>query len=411
MQNSNQAPTHSRTLLVVELGVLVTLGALLVLAIVVGPSKGADADPDPVGDSQEANAATSRDTGGPSTSDARMATPTTAADVTDEDSSTTDSLLAGDEATAPVPTSEPGTIAYVDGPFVDIEIGNAFACGLLRDRRVECWGAGWATESVPSEVRFASIDAGFSTVCGLDTDGQLVCWGFSDYLDPGNLHGPHTEVALGRGALCVLRFDGTILCSAGDSDVDVGFSEIDSTKFAAVAAGRRTICALDSNGAALCWAEGLTDSRLPTAAPPSGPFEEIYLDVDGFGACAIRADRTAACWGGHHYTSSESRQSQFAQLAIGVFHVCGVHMSGTIECWGDNWSGQTDAPDGEFVDVSAGAQHSCGVRKDGELLCWGHDWTGQTEAPSGAFVAVESWYDRNCAIRSDGTAVCWGQPY
>ena len=61
MQDSSEAPTRNRTVAVVEIGVLAALGALLVLAIIVGPWNGADADPDVaaalIGDRQESDAA------------------------------------------------------------------------------------------------------------------------------------------------------------------------------------------------------------------------------------------------------------------------------------------------------------------------------------------------------------------
>ncbi len=62
-------------------------------------------------------------------------------------------------------------------------------------------------------------------------------------------------------------------------------------------------------------------------------------------------------------------------MSLGDRHACALRADRTVACWGDNTNGQTDAPDGEFTTVAAAGTRSCGLRTDGTIACWGHvDW-------------------------------------
>lgn len=79
---------------------------------------------------------------------------------------------------------------------------------------------------------------------------------------------------------------------------------------------------------------------------------------------------------------------QSAAIAAGSYHSCAIKTDRTIACWGNNVYGESDAPAGEFIAISAGWVHSCGIRADRIVTCWSWNEDGQADAPSGRFGAV-----------------------
>ena len=70
----------------------------------------------------------------------------------------------------------------VQGPFIDIALGDYHTCGLRPDGSVACWSAGENEMDVgqltpPTGVVFRSIASGGQHNCGLDIQGNIHCWG------------------------------------------------------------------------------------------------------------------------------------------------------------------------------------------------------------------------------------------
>ncbi len=436
---------------VVELGVLVALAVLLVLAITVGPSNGTDADPvldvAPSEDQQEADVDASRDTSGAPTSRTRSTTATTsreealaeddaeapdaitiqihsiAVDVGDEDAPTSET---GDASTDPsseidetaavaTPATEypePELTASVNGPFATIDVTRQFACGLLTEGRVKCWGEDAVGQTEITDSQYSAIDAGSWAGCGLGGDGGIECWGAVDDYAFDAFEGPFGSFAVGWGVLCAVRFDGVVICSASDFDPYPHKPLFDAVT---VTAGFGTFCAITTEHEAKCWDElfpkfGVV-SPLVAATPPEGPFAELFIGQGDDVACGIRRDRTVACWGDIARIGADDPPGHFVRLAVGVFHACGLRLDGTIACWSDGSYDHDGTPAGEFIDLSVGLFHSCGVRDNGELICWDADTAERLPAPHGTFTDVESLEIENCALRRDGAAVCWQQSF
>ena len=188
----------------------------------------------------------------------------------------------------------------------------------------------------------------------------------------------------------------TFLHRAENRDPDV------TPPYSAVDSGWRHSCAVRADRTVACWG---ADSQGQTDAP-TGEFTAVSA---GYGhSCGIRTDGTVACWGADSQGQTNAPDGEFTAVSAGQWHTCGLRTDGIVACWGDNGSGQTDAPDGEFTEISAGASHNCAMRADGAVRCWGGDWAGQTDVPAGEFTAVSAGSWHSCGIRADRTVACWG---
>ena len=165
------------------------------------------------------------------------------------------------------------------------------------------------------------------------------------------------------------------------------------------------------------WIRVDIDESARGVEPPSGPGNsEPFSELDAGSAhtCALRADKTVACWGAnqddqYNQGQTEAPPGTFEAISAGTYHSCGVRTDGSIECWGDYRRGQTSPPSGnDFRGVTSGDGYSCGLRRDGSITCWGDNTYGQTQAPPGEFLAVSAGYYSTCAVRVSGAAVCWG---
>jgi hypothetical protein len=73
-----------------------------------------------------------------------------------------------------------GQLSPPPGPFVELSVGEMHACGRRADGHVECWGAdSYGQSTPPVGVRFTHVSAGSSHTCGVLPDGNAVCWGGS----------------------------------------------------------------------------------------------------------------------------------------------------------------------------------------------------------------------------------------
>ena len=173
-------------------------------------------------------------------------------------------------------------------------------------------------------------------------------------------------------------------------------------KFNAVSAGRAHTCALRTDRTAACWG---ADSH-GQSSPPAGRFTAVAA---GWGhTCGLKADNTVACWGTNWDGESDPPTGGFAAVTAGERHSCGLRPDQTVVCWGRNKEGQSGAPVGRFTAVAAGDWHSCAIRTGGSLVCWGDDEFGQAAPPAGTFAAVATGGSHSCAIRTGGQVECWG---
>jgi hypothetical protein len=144
--------------------------------------------------------------------------------------------------------------------------------------------------------------------------------------------------------------------------------------------------------------------------------------------CAIRPDRSLACWTDHTWSyvtedgtltveideDAERREvlrpprGEFFAVSVGADHGCGIRTNHKIACWGDDQfrTAWATPPKGDFIAIAAGWESTCAIRTDQTVACWG-DGPG-ARPPSGTFTSLDAGQDIYCGLRTDRTAACWG---
>ena len=207
-------------------------------------------------------------------------------------------------------------------------------------------------------------------------------------------------ITVGNGGTCTLLTSGAAFCSSGDTVRSVPEGTFTSLSVGSYACGTKTEGIIECWGG---WYEGITT--------PSEEFTSV--SVTDRHACALRKDRTVACWGlaGDSEPVVQPPDGDFISVSPGLSHACGIRADQTVQCWGRTRDGENLAPPptGEFASVSSGYEFSCGLRPDKGLACWstrrGYRWW---QPPPGQYIFVEAGWNDACAIRTDGTATCWG---
>lgn len=180
----------------------------------------------------------------------------------------------------------------------------------------------------------------------------------------------------------------------------------------------------------------------------SGPAVVGPLSSIGGVTCAIKSDRTVACWGDDNnyalgdgfpaldrsYPVGVVGLSDVVTVGVGTTHSCALKSDHSVWCWGANDYGQIGVIGGGaypsptavtglsgVAALSAGRTHNCVLKTDGTVACWGRNDYGQLGdgtttdsstpvAVSGlsGVVAVNAGWDRTCAITGGGGVSCWG---
>ena len=159
-----------------------------------------------------------------------------------------DGLTVGGIALEPPVRHPREGVEPTDLVFVQISVGDRYACGVTDEGGIECWGYDntWGQASPPLG-EFVQVAAGDNHTCALTVAGEVQCWGDGYY---GQTAAP----------------EGT---------------------FVQVTAEDLTSCALRSDGSFTCWG----DRYGARASPPGLSIERLSED----GSCGLRADGTLAC--------------------------------------------------------------------------------------------------------------------
>jgi alpha-tubulin suppressor-like RCC1 family protein len=235
-----------------------------------------------------------------------------------------------------------------------VSVGAGFACALLSDGSVDCWGGnangalgngtfmgtpGCGRTCIPTPTAVpglsgvvaisASATGAEGFACALLSDGSVDCWGNNNNGQLGNggtastptptpvpgLTGVTAISAGGAdvgGFVCALLSGGTVTCW-GDSSYGSGYSSHSVVPVAvpglssvtAIAAGYYFACALLSGGTVTCWGDDDTGQlgygvmgNAPTIPGLSGvtAIAAGGSSVGGF-ACALLSDGSVKCWG------------------------------------------------------------------------------------------------------------------
>lgn len=338
----------------------------------------------------------------------------------------------------------------------------AFACALLADGTVQCWGynadgelGNGTTTDADSPVTVIAANGGYGIpslgaiklapgseapqTCALLSSGNLECWGANGagQLGNGSTASSDTPVAMngvsgvtatagGDNFNCVLLSNGTAQCLGNNNSGELGNGSTTSSGtpvtvsglsgVTAIAAGDTHACAVVSGGTVKCWGYNY-NGQLGNGSTSNS---DVPVTVSGLSGAAIA-------------------------IAAGGYHSCAIISGGTVQCWGANYGGQLG--DGIFNNVSypfgstapvavsglsgavaiaAGNEHTCALISDGTVQCWGNNEVGQlgngtidssppygTDTPvtvsglSGVVaIAAGEWH--TCALISGGTVQCWG---
>ncbi len=284
-------------------------------------------------------------------------------------------------------------------PVRRVEAGGGFACAIMGDGSVRCWGGNSVGQlglgmtsatpaviaaRVPALVGVVDLSAGSQHVCASLSAGTLSCWGGNAQgqigngttavaPSPINIAGVSSVagIATGDAHTCVRRgTDGAVWCWGNNfrGQLGLGTNISQNTPTAvpglagvlALAAGANHTCARMTDGSVRCWGMnnvgqlGLgntTDRNVPTAV--TGLTTVVEISARGDFTCARLADGTARCWGlntwgnlgagdtiVHTSPVAVSALTAVAQIDCGGQHTCARLVDGTLRCWGNNATGQ-----------------------------------------------------------------------
>lgn len=333
-----------------------------------------------------------------------------------------------------------------DPVWTQVSAGDGFACGILNDDSLWCWGRNSlgqlgvnsqsAQETAPTHVkgRYKKVAAADEHACAISKEGRLYCWG-----DPG----------LGRLGL------------GSSADVMRAPTQVDQKIWKDVATGKESTCAIDDRDDLYCWGAngrgqlGLGDRierRAPEKVEHPGEQERGWAQVvvGDEHTCGIDLEGGLYCWGSNggkrlggliEEGYAESPQpvvgafqgDQVARaVSLGVDFSCALRADKKLFCWGRTDRGRLGHDESdiypftvvhtELVALESKAAQSCGISEDDLLFCWGENSLGQLGLgePTGdryeafprsegeSFVAVSLGREFSCGIRSTGRLFCWG---
>ncbi len=302
-------------------------------------------------------------------------------------------------------TSRPYPVAVSNmASVLDTDCGSAFTCAIRgTTNTTRCWGANGSGQlgnnstnpsNAPVDVVSSStspatptrVAAGDAFACELLTNKRVWCWG-----DNGSQQ-------LGGG---VLGF------AVNNSKVPT--QVVSLTKVSAIAAGSAHACAVQ-NGNVFCWGQnqdgqcGQTNTNDIATPVQVGTLANITAVAAGDDFSCALASGTGSiwCWGANGRGQLATGVSDaggptpvligvanVTDITAGFNHACARTATGGMSCWGRNDAGQlgngTQADALSPVPVSgmtsayrigAGDDHTCAIRLNGSVWCWGNNVGG-----------------------------------
>ena len=265
------------------------------------------------------------------------------------------SNFSGELGRATVPSSR--IPVPVDGglTFTALAVGQTHSCGLTAAGAAYCWGnnnwgqIGHDTSAlrvgVPIAVAgghmFATIAAGGASTCGIESDGSAYCWGYND------------TGALGSGDTA--RAIGVPVAVAG------------GLKFKSISAGSLHACGVTTSNGVYCWGQsndgalgiGRASGNYRTPQRTHSDRSFTTVSVGGQHSCALDLDGALMCWGFDFSDQlggaardqcdgvpcaltpiAAARNHYFQALTTGAAYSCGLAFNGAAFCWGENGDGQ-----------------------------------------------------------------------
>ena len=278
-----------------------------------------------------------------------------------------------------------GTLGCATG----LAAGTSHTCAATAN--VDCWGAhlgGFGYSSAADSFAIDDVQAitsGARFACALLRDSRVLCWGAAYRGQLGSTTSDETREP---------RFVSGL----------EGADQLDGAT--SIAAGADFACAVLRDGGVVCWGDnawGQLGSGAPasSAQPLRVPGVTSVVDVSAGGghACARHEDGTVTCWGRSTFGQAgvvaditpptAAPRSMGAKVEAGGSHTCALTTTGAVLCWGYNRRGQLG--DGTLIDraepvevrdlgvvreLGAGTLHTCALSEDG-VRCWGANNAGQ----------------------------------
>jgi alpha-tubulin suppressor-like RCC1 family protein len=329
----------------------------------------------------------------------------------------------------PVSVTLEGHERDIEPTVKSVSQGGNFACALLTNGDVRCWGDGSVgqlgygntntigddeTPAVAGSIilggKAKQVVTGGSHACALLVDGTVRCWGSGTY---GQLGYGNT------------RNIGDYITPGSAGPVNVG------AKVIQLAAGNTSTCALTESGAVKCWGEGLygalgygnTDNIGDNEMPDSVGYVNVggtvqQIDMSNQQSCAVLTGGYVRCWGLNQYGNlgytntgntrsigdDESPASLEAinvggvvtQVSVGESHTCALLDNKKVRCWGfgaygalgygnQNQIGDDETPasagdvnvGSSVTKITVGNNFSCALLTTGDVRCWGEGMFGK----------------------------------
>ncbi|MBB6073482.1 hypothetical protein HNQ61_005152 [Longimicrobium terrae] len=345
--------------------------------------------------------------------------------------------------------------------WASVSVGDDHVCALDEQGRAWCFGnnhtaqlglrtperCGTVSESgrrdcymTPSaaplraggDTRFASVTAGRYLTCGVDAEGRGFCWG----------------AAIGDADAYTDRCLNGTACSVRPQPL------LPERRLTRVNLKAR--CAVDVDGAALCWGDGARAAGRMTEPWPGMASAQVDGDPEARTLCAVMRDGRAFCrgeavFGVRGTGSADSAEAmrpvaaaeRFAQVAAIGNWACGLDDAGAAHCWGAagygdvardsvprpgreqcvRWSVRTwcnlrpaRVEGGQrFSGITAAVRGTLptvyemiGVTPGGAAYAWGGDRVLRPWHAEGRWRSAAAGDWGQCAISMDGDLFCWG---
>ncbi|MFH2128766.1 MAG: Ig-like domain-containing protein [bacterium] len=209
---------------------------------------------------------------------------------------------------------------------IDVSVGSRFACAILDNRDIKCWGCG--------------IDGRLGTgdeVNHGDEAGEM-----GDSLGAVSLGTGRTpiQIVAGRYHACVLFKDGNVKCWGNNANGQLGIG--DTT----------------NRGDGM----GLMGDNLPVVDLGTGR-TAVEIAAGNYYNCARLDNNSVKCWG----------RNDYGQLGLGD----GINRGDNAHEMGDNLPFVNLGTGRSALEIDTGASHTCARLDDGSVKCWGYRLNGR----------------------------------